>query len=362
MNLLENPIYQASLDEMLSDQNLSFLEGKTVLVAGASGMLGSCIIDALMCWNKYQQRPCKIIAIGRKEEWAKRRFSMYFLKEEFSFLSWDICRETEKETEAIDYIIHAASNADPAKMIANPVDTLAANTIGTQTLIEHGRKCNMKRFLYVSSGEVYGQPDESKADFTEDYCGPLDLSDVRTCYPEGKRAGEVLCQSYIHEYNIDAVIVRPCHLFGPTTARQDSRAASEFLWQAAEGEAVVMKSSGLRERSHCYIVDAVAALLLVLRDGSCGEAYNIAALQCQTTIRGFAELAAHYGQCELIGIDPTKREIQSYSHARRSVLHTKKLQMLGWSPRYDLDTGMQETIQILRQIILREKIKHEYTV
>ncbi len=350
VDFMQNTLYRASLQAMLSKFDISFLNGKTVMVTGATGMLGHCLIDALAIWNKGQQNSCRIIAVSRNVEMAKKQFSYCWKDDKFSFLPWDICDGVCPETEQIDYVIHAASNADPAKITAHPVDTLVANTIGTKNLIEHGIQHRMQRFLYVSSGEVYGQPDEDMSDFVEDYCGPLDLSSMRSCYPEGKRAGEVLCQSYIYQENIDAVIVRPCHLFGPTAKRHDSRATSEFLWRASIGETIVMKSAGLRERSQCYIVDAVYALLLVLRDGRRGEAYNIAAPSCQATIRAFAEQTAKCGDCQLICIQPTEYEAQGYSKISRAVLDSHKLQAIGWVPQYDLQSGIRETLQILSTI------------
>ena len=187
------------------------------------------------------------------------------------------------------------------------------------------------------------------SDFTEEYCGPLDLSSPRSCYPEGKRAAEVLCQSYISQYGVDAVIVRPCHLFGPTMTPQDSRAVSEFLRKALAGEDIILKSAGTLERSHCSVFDAVNALLLVLQKGDCGEAYNIADKRLQMRIREFAEQVAHAGQCRVTQKSLSEAESKGYSKTRRAVLSAVKLETLGWYLSQKSDFAIQEAVSILRE-------------
>lgn len=352
MELLNSEAYRFSLEKLCAGLDLDFLQGRTVLVTGASGMLGGCLVDLLSVWNQKQASPCQIIAISRDLEAARRRFKPVWMEEWFSFHPQDICVPlSELSGRTIDYIIHAASNADPASMAKYPVNTLMTNVLGTKNLLDYGISHGMKRFLFISSGEVYGQPSASMDDFTEDYCGALDLSSPRSCYPEGKRAAEVLCQSYIRQYGVDAVIVRPCHLFGPTMTRKDSRAVSEFLWSAVDGRDIAMKSAGLRERSHCYVVDAVSALLLVLLKGECGQAYNIADTQYQMTIGKFAQTVAAAGGCQVIYENPSELERAGYSKAIRAVLDNSKLENLGWKPVRQDSSAVQETINTLRRPI-----------
>lgn len=346
MKLWENEEYINSLKAIT---NLQFLTGKTVLISGAPGMLGSCLVDAIMVWNQQQAEPCRVIAVGRNAEKAQERFADYRDKREFIFIQQDVCKPFHDFPKPVDFIIHAASDADPVNMAKYPADTLLTNVLGTKNLIEYGLTHGMKRFLYVSSGEVYGQPNEKQDDFTEDYCGPLDLSSPRSCYPEGKRAAEVLCQSYRSQFGVDVVIVRPCHLFGPTMSRQDSRAVAEFLWSAANGKDIVLKSDGLRERSHCFVVDAVQALLAVLGKGTSGETYNIADKRYQMTIRKFAEQSAKAGGCKVVFDLPNDIESKGYSKISRQVLDTEKLEKLGWELQNKKSTAIDNSVQMLRE-------------
>lgn len=343
MELQENPKYLGQLDRL---DELRFLDGKTLFISGASGMLGSCLVDAVMRKNQTGGLACWVIAGGRSEEKLYRRFHKYIGCKGFTICVHDVCRPQFPLKGHIDYIIHAASNADPISMAEAPADTLLANVNGTKNLIEYGRLHEMKRFLFVSSGEVYGQAEAGREGFLETCCGQVSLEQSRSCYPEGKRAAEVLCQCCANQYGTDVVIVRPCHLFGPTMVRNDGRAAAEFLWAAAQGEDVLLKSNGLRERSHCYVIDAVSAILLVLEWGQSGNAYNIADRRYQMTLREFAEQAARAGgsRIKYLSKDDTQSSV-------RQVLCTDKLESLGWSPislGYDAIRG---TVNLLREAI-----------
>lgn len=346
MRLTENPEYLAQLRSV---NGLEFLSGKVVLITGASGMLGSCLVDMIMLRNRERKLDCKVIALGRNKQKLTDRFHNYIADDNFEYIAHDVCRPLDEISEKVDYIIHAASNADPANMAKYPVDTLLANVIGTKNLMEYGLAHGMKRFLFVSSGEIYGQPNENQDAFTEDYCGPLDLSSPRSCYPEGKRAAEVLCQSYASQYGADVVIVRPCHLFGPTMTRSDSRAVAEFIWSAVDGRNIVLKSDGLKERSHCYVVDAVQGLLVALGNGAAGEAYNIANMYCQMTIREFAEQTAKVGGCKAVFELPSDAESKGYSKISRQVLDGEKLKNSGWETCCHIQDAIERTIQIMHQ-------------
>lgn len=340
MRLVENQRYAASLARALSGLELSPLQGRRVLVAGAAGMLGSCVVDLLRSYGQ-----CEIIAMGRNASALEERFGP--ADDTYSFCRQDVSEPVTQGLGDVDYIIHAASNADPVRMAKDPAGTLMANVQGTKNLLDYGLSHGMRRFLFVSSGEAYGRPNANMDDFTEDYCGPLDLSGPRSCYPEGKRAAEVLCQSYISQFGADAAVVRPCHLFGPTMARGDSRAVSEFLRSAAEGRDIVMKSAGLVERSHCYVVDAAQALLAVLTQGERGRVYNVADRRYQMRICDFARRAAQAGGCQVIFKEPSELERAGYSKVSRAVLDASRLEALGWRPQ--TEEAITQTVAILRE-------------
>ena len=350
MRLTENAAYLSSLERSIRKCDLDFIRDKTLVVTGASGMLGSCLVDMIALWNRTQDAPCRIVAASRNGERLRERFRSYLMFPWFFCVAHDVTLPVQGFPEHVDYIVHAASDADPVSMGKYPTDILLANVLGTHNLLDYGLGHGMRRFLFVSSGEVYGQPDAAMSDFTEDYCGSLDLNNPRTCYPEGKRAGEGLCQCYISEYSADAVIVRPCHLFGPTQTSVDSRAAAQFMRQAAARRDIVLKSPGQLRRSHCYVVDAAKALLVVLRDGETGTVYNIADRQYQMTVRQLATEAARAGGCQVVFEQPTDEEVTTYSRARHMVLDAAKLRALGWRTERRAGSAIRETVEILREL------------
>ena len=154
MQITEQERYIASLDRAQSGIDLSFLRGRCVLVAGAAGMLGSCVVDLL---RRYGQ--CRVIAMGRNAAAMEARFGP--ADDTYSFYRQDVSAPVAGFCEDVDYIVHAASNADPVRMAEDPVGTLMANVLGTRNLLDYGLTHKMKRFLFVSSGEVW--PAERRA-------------------------------------------------------------------------------------------------------------------------------------------------------------------------------------------------------
>lgn len=352
MNFTKSKTYLKTLEQYILQplhNQLLLLSGKTLIITGITGMIGGCLADALLLWNSMTHNSIKLVGIGRNSVWAQKRFAYCWEDPCFAFIEHDISKPFCDFPETVDYIIHAASNGDPVNFAKSPVDTLLANVSGTNYLLDYGRKHGLKRFLYVSSGEAYGSPNANMDDFTESYSGPINCSDPRSCYPEGKRAAEVLCQCYISQYKIDAVIVRPCHIFGPTMTKSDSRALSQFFRSAVDGKNIVLKSEGTVERSQCYVMDAVSAILWILFAGDCGTVYNVADPNYQMTIRAFAQKVAEAGNSKIVFEIPEDIEKKGYSKITRSVLDSSRIKNLGWAPKSGTN-AIEETITILREI------------
>ncbi|HIS68798.1 MAG TPA: NAD-dependent epimerase/dehydratase family protein [Candidatus Gallacutalibacter stercoravium] len=340
-------LYDDDLNYAADGLPCELFDKKSVLVTGATGMIGSCIVDILLKMVSKYQLDISIFATGRSLERLNKRFDYALNIPNLHFLEMDLASASISDFSA-DFIIHAASSADPVSFAKEPVNIMMANILGTKNLIETGRRNHLQRFVYISSGEIYGQPNETMDDFVESYSGFLDYSSPRSCYPSAKRATEVLCQSYISQYDLDCVIARPCHIFGPTLTTSDSRAASEFIRSAANGKDIVLKSAGLVERSHCYVVDAAQAILFLLIHGEKGQAYNISDTKYQMTIRDFAQQAANAGNCQLIFSNPSDLEQKGYSKITRQVLSAGKIKNLGWEPRLSPTSNIAKSVDILK--------------
>lgn len=349
--LIHNSEYRNQIEKMIENSNLDWseLKNKSVLITGAAGMLASCMVDVLIILNETFSYNVSIYALGRNGYKIQNRFEEYAKKAYFHILERDISKSFELE-DKIDYIVHAASNADPVLMMNYPVDTLLANVIGVNNMLELAVQQKSK-LLYVSSGEMYGQPDETTENgFYEEYCGYVDYKSPRSCYPSGKRAAEVLCQSYKHQYGVHINIVRPCHCYGPTMTPTDGRAVSQFIRDVMDGKDIVLKSTGELVRSHCYVVDVIYGMFYVMLKGENGEAYNIADKNSEVNIKEFATIVCGTNNKQVLFDLPTDFEKQSYSKVVRQVLDAKKLEALGWHAMYDLKAGVESTVRILREV------------
>ena len=317
------------------------LSGTNILVTGATGLIGGCLVETLMM---NPRRDYQVYASGRNEERAKERFKDFADNPAFHFVKYDVMQPLQSDVR-FDYIIHAASNASPNFFAQKPVEVIKSNIDGVAHLMEYGLNHGMKRFLYVSSGEVYGEGDGRV--FTEDYSGYVDCAKPRSCYPSSKRAAETLCVSYAAEYGADVVIARPCHTYGPHFTEQDNRVYAQFIRNVLRGEDIVMKSTGEQFRSWCYVVDCVSALLHILLKGICGEAYNIADDDSNISIRELAETIAAIGGRKVVIDLPDADEKRGFNPVTKSVFSTGKLEDLGWLPQSNISAGLKKTIREL---------------
>lgn len=317
------------------------LFGTNILITGATGLIGSTLVEVLMANPK---RDYCVYASGRNVERARKRFENYLSMPSFHFLEYDVMQPLQSDIH-FDHIIHAASNASPNAFSKNPVEIIKANIIGVSNLIEYGLEHGMKRFLYVSSGEVYGEGDGRV--ISEEYSGYVDSLNPRSCYPSSKRASETLCASYASEYGADIVVARPCHVFGPHFTENDNRVYAQFIRNVLRGEDIVMKSSGEQMRSWCYVIDCVSALLYVLLKGVSGEAYNIADSNSVISIKQLAEMLANIGNRKVVIEMPSETEKRGYNPVTKSVFSVNKLEGLGWKVSGSMKDKLMNTINYL---------------
>ena len=301
------------------------LSNCNILVTGATGLIGSCLVETLM---ERSQRDYSVYAMGRNAQRMNNLFHKYMNTDGFHTLVGDVTEPLLFDS-SFHYIIHAASGAAPTDFAQHPVEVMMANILGVRNLIEYGMSHEMKRLLYISSGEVYGEGDGRV--FTEDYSGYVDSMRPRSCYPSSKRAAETLCASYAAEYGVDVVIARPCHIYGPHFSENDNRVYAQFIRNILCDEDIVMKSTGEQFRSWCYVVDSVSALLFLLLKGEKGQAYNIADENSNINIRKLAEMIAYIGAKEVKIEIPNQEECKGFNVVKKSIYDTTKLKELGWT-------------------------------
>lgn len=316
------------------------LNGCNILITGATGLIGTCLTQVLMARSG---KDYHVYATGRDEARAKERFAKFLSDPSFHFIPYDVTMPLEASGVPFHYIIHAASNASPNFFANHPVEVIKSNILGVSHLMEYGISHQMRRLLYVSTGEVYGEGDGHE--FKENFSGYVDCTSSRSCYPSSKRAAETLCVSYAAEYGADVVIARPCHTYGPHFTEKDNRVYAQFIRNVLQGQDIIMKSTGEQFRSWCYVVDCVSALLYILLRGINGQAYNIADHSSNISIRNLAEMIAGIGGKEVVMQLPSDDEKKGYNVVTRSVFSTQKLESLGWSVQGSMIEKMERTVE-----------------
>ena len=335
-----NSLFKTEYDNILNvlSNNIDKLNNKATLITGANGLIGSYTVKFLDYLNKTKNLKLKIYAMSRSKEKLEKCFGK---NSDINIVQQDLNNPLNIDFHA-DYIIHAASNAHPRAYSTDPVGTMKTNLFGTMNLLEYAKDNNAK-FLYISSGEIYGNNTDRA--FTEDDLGIVDTKLARSCYPESKRAAETLCMAYNSQYGIDVNVARLCYVFGSTITDTNSRADAQFLRNAVEGKDIVMKSEGLQRRTYCYIADAVSAILTILLCGKSPEVYNVANPNSIVSVREYAQTLANVSGVKLRFELPDEIEAKGFSKPSDSILDSTKLQKIGWQALYDIKQALTNTFK-----------------
>ena len=348
--MIENRLYKEDV-QYTAELNLPWekLKNKSFLITGASGLVGSYLVDVLMYQNQKNNMNCKIYAVGRSEDKAKVKFADYWVSDNFEFVSHDINLPMDLENvETVDYVLHMASNTHPMAYSTDPIGTVTANIIGTNNLLDFATKHNTTRFAFASSNEIYGENRGDVEFFDEHYCGYIDSNTMRAGYPESKRCGEALCQAYKKQKKLDIIIPRLTRSYGPTMLMTDTKAISQFIRKGIAGEDIILKSAGTQHYSYTYVADAVSGLLTVILNGENGEAYNIADEASDIMLKDLAAIIAGFAGKKVVFELPDDEEKAGYSMATKARLDGRKIKTLGWTARYDIKSGMKRNIEILK--------------
>ena len=352
MKLYDNPLYMEDVIKVgQTDLPWEKLKNKTIVISGATGLLGSFLIDVILEKNVREKLDCTVVALCRNVKNAEERFEKYISKGNIRFVPYDAEEPIayNANNEPVDYVLHFASNTHPLQYATDPIGTIATNVMGLKNILDFAAEHHAIRVAFASSNEIYGENRGDTELFDEKYCGYIDSNTLRAGYPESKRCGEALCQAYIAQKGLDVVISRFTRSYGPTMKLSDSKVVSQFIKKGINGEDVVLKSEGNQIYSFTYVADAISGFLTVLFKGKMGEAYNIADASSDIRLRELAEIVAEINGKKVIFDIPDSVEAAGYSKATKARLEGSKLQALGWKAQYGIRDGIERTIRIMRE-------------
>ena len=330
-------VMKSDICDTLADANIPWgeFQDSSVLVTGATGLIGGALIRTLAAANEKYGLNTKLIAHGRNKEKGAELADRYNLES----ISGDIRHESAllSAIEKIDYIFHCAAVTKSAVMLSTPVEVITTEIYGTRSMLELAREKNCKAFLYLSSMEVYGKSELNEV--RENDLGHLDLTSPRSSYPESKRLCELLCSAYAYEYGLPAKIARLAQTFGAGTPKEDARVFAQFARSVIAGNDIELHTEGTSRGNYCYISDTVRGLLTVLLKGKSGETYNVANPKASATIREMAEIIANDicgGEIKVVVNVPEDIQTRGYAPDAGYTLNADKLKALGWKPEYGL--------------------------
>ena len=322
------------------------LRGKSVVLSGGTGLIGSFFVDVIMYLNKETGSGTSVYVLCRNKEYAERRFIRYSGEPLFNFIEKDITKEFDFDFPC-DYALHLASNTHPLAYSSDPIGTITSNVYGTKNMLDYAASHGCIRFLFASSNEIYGENRGDVEFFDEKYCGYIDCNTLRACYTESKRCSESLCNAYSAQKNLDCVIARLTRSYGPTMRMDDSKALSQFIRNALNNENIVLKSDGSQFYSFSYVADAVQGIFTVLLKGERSQAYNIADPASDTTLGELARLIAGLCGVSVVFENPSRAEKAGFSEATKARLDSSKIKSLGWRCCYPIDKGISRTLEIM---------------
>ncbi|MBI2864639.1 MAG: dTDP-glucose 4,6-dehydratase [Chloroflexi bacterium] len=305
---------------------------KNILVTGGAGFIGSNFARYLL--NKYDS--CRIVVLD-KLTYAGNLDNLKDLagNARFAFVQGDICDAAAVDgamrEHAIDAIVNFAAETHVDRSLIEPGAFITTDVFGTYVLLEAAKRFGVERYLQVSTDEVYGEVAEGSS--TEgDHIMP------RSPYAASKAGGDLMVRAYFVSFGLPVTITRGSNNYGPF--QYPEKFIPLFITNAIDDLPLPVYGDGKQVRDWIYVLDHCEGIDTVLRRGEVGEVYNVGGGNERYNIDVAGKILAYLGKPSSLLQHVTDRP----GHDRRYSLNCDKLKGLGWEPRHDFDSAMEETI------------------
>lgn len=347
----EDPVLQEDLEQIAASDLIDWekLEGSSVLITGATGLLGGLLARALIVASVNRKLNIHVLAAARNREKAEQLFQG-FMEDGLEIVTFDVLEPAEIDGK-VDYIIHTASVTASKDFVDHPVETILTALKGTKNMLELARAKKVSSMVYLSSMEAYGVVEPDKYIVRETDYGYIDPLNVRSSYSESKRMAEGLCGAYAHEYQVPVKTARLAQTFGAGIAKTENRVFAQFARSIMQGQNIVLHTDGSKAHCYCYTADAVTGLLTVLLRGADGEAYNISNEETFCTIREMAQmLIERYPESgsKLVFDIPEDANKFGYAPTSRMLVNSEKINALGWKARIGLPEMFERLMESMK--------------
>ncbi|KAJ3427950.1 dtdp-d-glucose 46-dehydratase [Anaeramoeba flamelloides] len=311
---------------------------KSILITGGAGFVGSNVLKYFV--EKYENY--NIVCLDKLDYCSNLKFIQpLFEKENLKFVKGNINSQDLVlhllQSEAIDTIIHFAAQSHVDNSFGNSLNFTKNNIMGTHVLLECAKICKLKRFIYVSTDEVYGQILPNEPQLTE-----KSRLEPTNPYSATKTAAEFLVKAYNYSFNLPIIITRGCNVYGPN--QYPEKVIPKFFCLLESNKPCTIHGNGKNTRNYIYVEDVARAFDIITHKGKIGEIYNIGSDFELSTI----ELAKSL--IKKLGKEDNEKELISFVEDRlfndlSYRMKSTKLKLLGWDTTIDWDEGLDLTIQ-----------------
>lgn len=338
MTIRRTPIVEGDMRQILAacHNELQALSGKTLLLTGGSGFVGSYLVESIIAFNQeHDGEPCRLLLPTRSMLATQAKWPHFFGIKELVWFAWDGRSQLDVPSKKCDFVIHAASPADPADYIHAPMQTMEDIVDATSAVLHYAKRAKVSKLLYLSSGAVYGRQNAEIDSLDEMAVSTPELTEPASCYGEAKRYAELLCCTS----GVPTVIARLFAFIGPYQDIAGSFAVPDFIRQSLNDKVIRIHSDGSALRTYCYASDLTIGLWKLLLKGKTSTRYNVGADTPRVSICELAELIAH----EVGGIEVIVEAKTRTGSRSRYIPNTDKFKQI-YTPQINLAEGLRRTL------------------